>query len=420
LGVQRAKELVIKNVTNSCKITTNELKKYSMNLVNLKELFKKRVKVVYLKYLSEFCEKYSEIFEELREFVEIVDIAQSNNKCRKKYGYCVPEVVEGESMIEAKGMRHPIIERINEKTEYVPNDITLDSQKNGMILYALNSCGKSSLLRSIGLCVVMAQCGFYVPCQEFKIAPFDSIVTQVDMNDNMWKSQSSFVSEMVGLKKIVKVANRKCLVLCDELTKGTEVYSATSIFAATIMNLLQKSTKFVFTTHLLDVAKLEKIKSSNSLQICHLSVKVENENITFTRKLEQGPCSELYGLEVAKAVGIEKELMESAFEIRNSLLNKNTEIVKSKRSRYNKSKILNECEVCGYAPCKQTDIPLDTHHIKFQCTANTDNFTGHHHKNAAFNLVCLCKKCHIDVHEGTITINGYTQTTAGRRLDFTR
>jgi DNA mismatch repair protein MutS len=420
LGKEESKKLVIKNVANSCKITTSELKQYSSNLVNLNELCQRRVKAVYMEYLQKFCKIYSNIFTELKEFVERVDIAQSNNKCKKMYKYCVPEIVSGESFIEAEGLRHPIIERINDKTEYVPNDITLNAEKNGMILYALNSCGKSSLLRSIGLCIVMAQCGLYVPCKQLKFAPFDSIVTQVDMMDNMWKAQSSFVTEMVGLKKIIRMANRNCLVLCDELTKGTEVYSATSIFAATILKLLKSGAKFVFTTHLLDVAKLERINESENLQICHLSVRVEEDQIIFTRTLEQGACSELYGLEVAKAVGIEEELMDVAFEIRNAITNRNTEVVKAKRSRYNRTKILNECEICGYTPTKKTDIPLDTHHIKFQCTADDNNFTGHHHKNAAYNLVSLCKRCHMEVHEGKFIIQGYIQTTTGRKLEHTR
>jgi len=420
LGKEAAKNLVIKNVTSSCKITTSELKQYSLQLINLNELYKKRVKAVYMEYINTFCKTYNSIFVELRDFVERIDIAQSNNKCKKLYKYCLPEVVSGESFFRARGLRHPIIERVNDKTEYIPNDVRLDNEKNGMILYALNSCGKSSLLRSIGLCIVMAQCGLYVPCTEFQFAPFDTIVTQVDMMDNMWKAQSSFVTEMVGLRKIVKMATRNCLVLCDELTKGTEVYSATSIFAATILNLLNQRAKFVFTTHLLDVAKLEAIKSRDNLQVCHLSVRVEESQIVFTRKLEEGPCSELYGLEVAKAVGINDDLMEQAFKIRNELTNRSEEVVKQKRSRYNKSKILNECEICGYTPVKRTDMPLDTHHIKFQCTADDNNFTGHYHKNVAFNLVCLCKSCHIDVHDGKLIINGYIQTTTGRKLDIGR
>jgi DNA mismatch repair protein MutS len=416
-------DITIKDNTNVCKITNSRLKKISAELVNNRELFVKLIKQHYLKLLGAFATKYSELFEVLRQVISLIDITRSNVKCKNAYNYCKPSIVDAEeSFLAATQIRHPIIERVNEDTVYVPNDIKLDSNECGMILYALNSCGKSSLLRSVGLSIVLAQCGLYVPCKEFVYSPFHNIVTQVDMVDNLWKAQSSFVSEMIGLKNIMKAANKRCLVLSDELTKGTEVVSATSIFAASVLQLVQKQCKFIFTTHLQDVAKLELVKSSTKLQICHLSVDVQDDVIIFERKLKVGPCSELYGLEVAKAVGLDKELMDLSFAIRNDMTN-NTEtgsLSTAKKSRYNAKKRLESCEICSYAPVKQTDMPLDTHHIKFQCNADTNSFNGHFHKNSKFNLVCLCKECHVKVHNGNINIRGYIDTSQGKTLDFTK
>jgi DNA mismatch repair protein MutS len=411
--------LTIKTNTSVCRFSSQEIRKLSNNLINHKEMFAKKLKLHYLLVIEEYAKKYRNLFENIRYLVEVIDIAQSNQKCKQLYNYCVPEVENSdESFVEAYSLRHPIIERINQNTEYVPNDVKLVPSEKGMVLYALNSCGKSSLLRSLGLSVLMAQCGLFVPCQSFKFAPFHSIISQVDLHDNMWKSQSSFVSEMIGLKRILKMANKNCLVLVDELTKGTEVVSATSIFAAVVLHLISKNAKFIFTTHLQDVAKLEEILNEKSLQICHLSVDIKDNIITFERKLQKGPSSELYGLEVARAVGLDKSLIDLSFDIRNKLVKKKKEITNTKRSRYNKSKILDVCEICGYTPTSSTDIPLDTHHIKFQCTADDNNFTGHFHKNAKFNLVCLCKQCHIDTHNKKITINGYKQTLQGTILDY--
>jgi len=248
-------------------------------------------------------------------------------------------------------------------------------------------------------------------------------LTQVDLYDNLWKAQSSFVTEMIGLKKIMTISDSSTLVLSDELTKGTEIVSATSIFTAVVLELVRRNTKFVFTTHLQDVAKIQDVKENKHIEICHLSVLVKDEDIIFERKLQKGPCSELYGLEVAKAIGIDSKLMDSAFDIRNKLLNKKTganAILENKRSRYNRKKILDSCEICAYTPSKSTDIPLDTHHIEFQCSADKNNFNGHFHKNSTFNLVCLCKSCHIDVHNEKITINGYIQSTNGVKLEYTK
>lgn len=415
-------QLNIKQATNTCKISSKQLQKLSLDLVNARDLFSRRVKQQYLKFTSDLYQQYSDLFDSLKSFVENIDISVSNTKCKRVYNYCLPEIdiTADSAFIRATAMRHPIIERINTSTPYVPNDITLDAESRGMVLYALNSCGKSSLLRSIGLCTVLAQCGLYVPCSSFVFYPFSSIITQVELHDNLWKAQSSYVTEMVGLRKILQLASRDSLVLSDELTKGTEVISATAVFAAAVLELLRRQSKFVFTTHLQDVAKLPEIKSSPNLQICHLSVNVIDDNIIFERILKPGQCSELYGLEVAKAVGLPDDFMDKAFAIRNELIGNRGLSTNSKRSRYNAKKQLEACEICGYVPVKSTDIPLDTHHIKFQCTADANAFTGHYHKNAKFNLVCLCKSCHIDVHQEKITIRGYIQTSNGVKLDYTK
>ena len=413
-------ELDIKSNTNMCKISTNKLKSLSRNLVNYQELFLKQNKLNYINTLKEISNKNYDIFNKLSEYIGTIDVIKSNVCCKRLYKYCQPTLLEIDetsgSCIVAKSIRHPIIERINTDFEYIPNDISLTKESSGVILYALNSCGKSSLLRSIGLSIVMAQCGMYVPCSEFSYVPFSSVITQVDLHDNLWKGQSSFISEMIGLRRIMSLANGSCLVLSDELTKGTEVVSATSIFASSVLELIKKGCKFVFTTHLQDVAKLDVIKKCPQLSICHLSVDIKADGVIyFERKLKAGPCSELYGLEVAKAVGIPNYLLDQAFDIRNTLVgNKSV----SKSSRYNKSKDITKCEICGYSVTVVTDIPLDTHHINFQCNADQNGFNDHFYKHSKFNLVCLCKSCHINVHKGNPVISGYKQTSNGKVLDY--
>lgn len=417
--------IVIKTNTNQCKITSDEIRGLSLKLLNLKDIFNKKIKLHYIESIKNLAKNYGYIFNDMKIFIEKLDIIKSNIQCKELYNYSKPEIITGtESFFEVKDLRHAIIERINDNTEYIPNDVSLSLDKKGMILYALNSCGKSSLLRSIGLCVVMAQCGLYVPCSKLKLCPFETIITQVDLYDNLWKAQSSFISEMIGLRKILKTANDKCLVLSDELTKGTEVISATSIFTSAVLELVKRNCKFMFTTHLQDVAKLDIIKSCKSIEICHLSVIIEESGngkdacILFERKLKPGPCSELYGLEVAKAIGLGKEFIDIAFEIRNDLINKKNGILDTKKSKYNKSKIIDSCEICNYKPNKKTDIPLDVHHIKFQCTADNNDFIGHFHKNSKFNLVTLCKECHQKVHKDIINIQGYIQTSNGVKLIY--
>jgi DNA mismatch repair protein MutS len=416
-------KLNVKINTNLCKISSDSFNKLSIQLNLKKDVLCKLNKIHYFNKLNYFYDKYSKInlFMELKNFIELIDILNSNLKCKNKFNYCKPNIIksnDNEAFLNAKDIRHPIIEQLNNNLEYIPNDVSLNDKNNGIILYALNSSGKSSLLRSIGISVILAQCGLYVPCTKFEYYPFNSIITQVDMYDNLWKGQSSFVSEMIGLKKILKLADENSLILSDELTKGTEVISATSIFSASILELLKKNSKFIFTTHLHQVATLDIIKTQKKLQISHLSVEIINNEIIFHRKLKPGPCSELYGLEVAKAVGLDSHFIDSAFEIRNNLIKNKKQIVTTKKSKYNTKKLIDKCEICGYYPSNKTDIPLDIHHIDFQCNADENNFTRHFHKNSLHNLVCLCKQCHQNVHLNKIKINGYIQTSNGIKLDF--
>lgn len=413
-------DIDIKTNTNTTKITTKNLKRISNDLLNNKEIFDKKIQLHYLIKLEELYTKYNCIFENLKEFIADIDIAKSNIKCKLLYNYCKPNILESvneNAFFEATELRHPIIERINENTCYIPNDVSLNDTENGIILYALNSCGKSSLLRSIGLCIVLAQCGLYVPCKTLNYSPFDSIITQVDLYDNLWKAQSSFITEMIGLKKIIKMADKKCLVLADEISKGTENISAAAILASSIINLSNKNCRFVFTTHLHDIPKFDEIKAIKNLGIYNLSVIVNNDVITFERKLQKGPCSELYGLEVAKAIGLDKDLINTAFELRNTLLNRKQEIHSIAKSKYNSKKIINNCEICGYIPANKKEKPLHTHHIKFQCESDNNGFNGHFYKNSKFNLVTLCEMCHNNVHLGKLNISGYIQTTNGLNLN---
>lgn len=416
-------DLVIKCTKNSCKITSKTLDKISENLTRLRENYTNKIKEIYINCLDDYWIQYRVLFEDLKTFVEIIDICISNILCKREYNYCKPIIdnqYNSEAYFNAEELRHPIIEIIRHDTQYIPNDVKLIPGSNGMVLYGLNSCGKSSLLRSVGISIVMAQCGLYVPCKNFVYYPFENIITQVDLYDNLWKSQSSFITEMVGLRNIMRNSTPNSLILSDELTKGTEVISATTLFAASVLKLLELGSKFIFTTHLGEVANLSKIKSKNNLNICHLSVRTNNETgeIIFDRRLHPGPCDSLYGLEVAKGIGLNDDLMETAFDLRDELLSRPKEILRSSRSKYNQKKIVSNCEICKYTPVKPTDLPLDVHHIQFQCQADDNKFIEHYHKNRKFNLVTLCKNCHIRVHRDEIKIIGWQQTTSGVKLDF--
>ena len=411
----------MKQTSNTCKFTTDDLVQKSNQLIKTRELLSKRVKTIYIKKLQEYYKKYNDVFGNLTKFIEIIDICLSNMKCSIKNKYCKPIIKKDteQSYVKCTKLRHPIIEIINNDTEYIPNDICLSPDNLGMLVYGLNSSGKSSLLRSLGVSVILAQCGLYVPASTFEYSPFYTLISQVDLTDNLFANKSSFTSEMCGLTKILECSGKNTLVLSDELCRGTEVNSSTAIVATTLHHLLQSDTKFFFTTHLHDLSKINVISSESRINICHLSVETRDDTIIFERLLKPGSGSDLYGLEVCKSIVQNEKFIDLAFNIRNQITSNKVGILETKKSRYNKKKILDKCEICAHKP-KRGEIPLDTHHINEQQNCDDLGFVNnkHFHKNKTFNLVALCKDCHQKIDTGELVIYGYKSSTSGVFLDY--
>lgn len=413
---------VFKTSKAGTRITSPRIDQLSGTVVLKTEALHTQQHLFFQEIVTNIGKTYRTLFDALKTFVALVDITQCNVKNAEQYKYCRPEVSpnseDDRSFVHVHALRHPVIERISD-VPYVPNDVFFgNGNETGMILYGLNAGGKSSLLRSVGLAVVMAQAGLYVPATSMQFSPYDNVVSQVDLHDNLWKGQSSFVSEMIGLRNILKRSGRRTLVLADEVCKGSEVTSATAIFTAVAKVLSEKGATFMFTTHLHDVAEL--VQDVDGIRVCHLSVDVDRGgDITFERTLKDGPCDKLYGLEVARAIDIDRTFVDEAFTIRNRL-NGDLDRFSGKTSKYNAKKILRACQVCGHAPKTKREIPLDVHHIKFQCHADAQGYIGHTYKHAKSNLVTLCKECHQDAHSGLLTIDGYVQTTKGVKLQYKR
>jgi DNA mismatch repair protein MutS len=369
-------------------------------------------KIVQIKYYSVvdvIKTTYKKELEDLVIAIESIDFHCACVHNNKAYKLCAPDVVEAEAgagHVDAKGLRHIIIENINKNIEYVSNDITLN--KNGIILYGINASGKSSLMKSLGIALIMAQAGMFVPASSFTFHPYTAIYTRITGNDNLYKNQSTFVLEMAELRTILQCADDKSLIIGDELCSGTETISAVSIVSAGIQILAQNKASFIFTTHLHELHK--HMKQSN-VSFYHLSVTYDNDKIIYDRKLKEGIGNTLYGLEVCKSLDMGDLFMKAAFDIRNEYIQSSAHDSHA-QSQYNKDVVKNMCSVC------KENRANDVHHIKEQHTADTDGYIGIHHKNDAHNLVALCKECHDRVHANKLIIDGYRMTSQGRELFF--
>jgi len=366
-------------------------------------------------------EKYSMVTNEIAKFVGTLDMYKSAAKVATQYGYHRPEIVPSNdltSYIRAREIRHPIIERLDQSTIYVPNDISIGNNdeitQNGMLLYGTNASGKSSLMKAVGLNIIMAQAGFFVAASEFIYHPYQRLMTRILNADNIFRGESSFAVEMGELRGILKRADCNSLVLGDELCSGTENTSAQSIFASSVIHLNRRDCSFIFATHLHQLTSMPEILELERVKSFHLSVEYDDttETLIYDRKLKVGNGPTIYGLEVCKAMDLDHDFIKTADSIRRNLSHIGTTILDYNKSRYNSKVIVDKCEICD-------ESAEDTHHINFQCNANENGVIGGNiQKDTVANLVPLCKKCHNSVHTNDIIIKGYISTSNGTKLDY--
>ena len=289
-----------------------------------------------------------------------------------------------------------------------------------MLVFGINSSGKSSLMKSAGISVVMAQAGLFVPASEYKFSPYHSLYTRITGNDNLFKGLSSFALEMVELKAILKRATPQTLVIGDEVCRGTEHISGNAIVATTLINLAKSNSSFIFATHLHELANMERIKKLEKVKSFHLSISYDQvkDEIIYDRKLKPGSGDNIYGITVARHIIHDKEFIDLALEIKNELLETHSSMISGKTSRYNSDILIYQCQVCGEKDKVGHISNLETHHINFQkdCENGFVKNKPHLRKNDKSNLVILCNECHDKLHSNEIKITGTTMSSSGKKV----
>ena len=360
-------------------------------------------------------EEYENTLQNIVYFISFTDFLTNIANISIKNSYCKPCINQQDSSyLDAVNLRHPIIEKIHDQVQYVANDVKLGTDNlNGMLLYGVNAVGKSSLMKSIGISIIMAQCGFYVAASKFTYSPYNYLFTRISNNDNIFKGQSSFAVEMSELRVILKRANNKSLILGDELCSGTETVSAISIVAAGILTLSNINSSFIFATHLHKLSNLEEINDCKNIKHFHMKTVFDpkTKTLIYNRKLQDGSGDSIYGLEVAKGMDLDPEFINTANNIRKKLMKIDNYGIDRKTSNYNSKIIIDKCSICK----KKTN---EIHHINEQNLANKNQIIDNFHKNSLFNLVQLCHDCHYKVHHGDIEIVGYKDTSDGIKLDY--
>jgi DNA mismatch repair protein MutS len=400
------------SASNNC-IIDEQINGLCKNISSIKVSMKDLITLVYNKFIVNF-EVFQEKLQHIINFVTIIDVLYTKSSITKKYNYCKPTIIKSDkSFVETKGLRHCLIEQFQMNELYVTNDITLGiNNSDGMLLYGTNAVGKTTIIRALGISIIMAQAGLYVPCSEFNFMPYKYIFTRIIGNDNIFKGLSTFAVEMSELRTILRLSDENSLILGDELCSGTETQSAISIFVAGIQKLHKSKSSFIFATHLHEIINYDEITCLDSVKLKHMSVIYDKENdiLVYDRKLKDGPGNSMYGLEVCKSLGLPQDFLDDAYEIRMKYHPENASILSLKTSHYNSKKVVGMCEKCGKNPGQEV------HHLQYQKDANDDgiifNSDGVFHKNNLANLMTLCEKCHDKIHKKDVKLKK-VKTTKG-------
>jgi DNA mismatch repair protein MutS len=207
---------------------------------------------------------------------------------------------------------------------------------------------------------------------------------------------------MSELRTILRLADKNSLVLGDELCSGTESISAVSIFVAGVQALTAVDCSFIFATHLHEIIEYDEITSLHNVGMKHMSVIYDKENdcLVYNRKLQDGPGNNMYGLEVCKSLGLPKEFLENAHNIRMKYHPESGSVLEQKSSPYNAKHIAGGmCEKCNIHPA------VDVHHLIYQNEADEKGIIKKKdlgltfNKNHKANLTNLCEKCHDEIHK---------------------
>lgn len=365
-------------------------------------------------------EKYFEVldkigtytfFDKINYFVSRIDLLKSHAKTSIKNKYFKPFIIDEtpNSFVQIKDLRHPLVERLREH-EYITNDIFLsnppqghvdidyDKFSQGYLLYGANQSGKSTLAKSVGLCVLMAQIGCFTPGKTI-YKPYSRIITRLSGNDNLIEGKSSFIVELSELETVDLHTDSNTLMIGDELCRGTDIASGTGIITAVILLMIKKKSSFISSTHMHHLTKIERINnlSEKELNICHLDVECNIDKIlTYHRKIKKGTGMANYGIETARSFNFSTELISISEEVRKEYLGLNNNLVETKKSHYNSKVYMDRCLLCGLE-LKETDKKtLHTHHIKEQNKADKNGFIDYVHKNNKLNLVRMCEDCHLN------------------------
>ncbi|OAS83249.1 DNA mismatch repair protein MutS [Metabacillus litoralis] len=303
-------------LTNAERFITPELKEKETLILEAEE------KIVELEYqlfvdLREQVKQYIPRLQVLAKRLSELDVLQCFATVSENRHYCKP-IFSKTTELFIKDGRHPVVEKVMDSQEYVPNDCYLNADRQMLLITGPNMSGKSTYMRQVALTAILAQIGCYVPASEAVLPIFDQIFTRIGAADDLISGQSTFMVEMLEAKNAIANATSQSLILFDEIGRGTSTYDGMALAQAIIEHIHEQiGAKTLFSTHYHELTILD--GQLSSLNNIHVKAIEENGKVVFLHKIEEGPADKSYGIHVAELADLPKSLIKRAKEILSEL-----------------------------------------------------------------------------------------------------
>ncbi|MFR6100247.1 MAG: MutS-related protein [Longibaculum sp.] len=278
--------------------------------------------------IRDYIKKDVHLIQDVASVVAQIDVYQSLANKASQNGYVRPTFNDHHTMHIENG-RHGVIEQVISRQKYVPNDLNIKEDEPILLITGPNMGGKSTYMRQIALCVIMAQIGSFVPCDQADLPIFDQIFTRIGASDDLISGQSTFMVEMLEANNALRYASRDSLIIFDEIGRGTATFDGMAI-AQSMIEYIATSIQCItlFSTHYHELTMMDE---SFHIQNVHASASVEGDKIVFLYKIKPGRSHRSYGINVAQLAKLPDAVIERSKVILQSLENNNIETVISEK-----------------------------------------------------------------------------------------
>lgn len=314
-------------LANAERFITPELKKYEDTIINSKAKISD-LEYYLFKEISAQVKDERNILTNLAEKLAYLDVIVSFATIAIENDYVKPEMLENSDILEIVEGRHPVVEKLIGRSDFIANSTKLKEKERFVVLTGPNMSGKSTYMKQVALISIMAQVGSYVPAKEAKLSIVDKYLTRIGASDDILSGQSTFMVEMSEVSNILNNATEKSLIILDEVGRGTSTFDGVSIATAISIYIHNEiKAKTIFATHYHELTDLE--NKFDDIVNYRIEVNEKDGKVIFLRNIVKGGADKSYGIEVARLAGLPKEILKESKKILKRLEQKKELIEKT-------------------------------------------------------------------------------------------